>query len=201
LDKYFDLILKKLKAILVDYSTEIIKVESVIENKKFDTVLKLVELYFEAFFDSDYIYKKELLEIIYKKREEHSRYQNLIDRFYDDLKKSLIDTKSSIRDIFDRKSINQSEILEKPKVKIRFISPQSKGSVKEKRKETYHYELGKLATKRNPRDFDFFSGFLISKCQSNELVINELEHMKENIFNEIEYYTSLRLISKWLKEE
>jgi hypothetical protein len=201
LNKYFDLILEKLKTVLIDYSTELTKVEIVIEKNKFDTVLNLVQLYFEAFFDSDYIYKKESLEDIFKKKEEHYRYQNLIDRFYDDLKKSLKETKSSIEDIFKRKTINKFEILNKSAIKIKFIAPQTTNLIKEKRKETYHYELGKLYAKRNLRDFDFFSRFLISKCQNNDLVISELEHMRKNIFNEIEYYTALRLISKTLKEE
>ena len=65
----------------------------------------------------------------------------------------------------------------------------------------YHYEIGNIATKRNVMDFDFFSGILKSKCQNNDLILGELEHMEQNISDEIEYYTSLRLICLELKEE
>jgi len=66
---------------------------------------------------------------------------------------------------------------------------------------TYHYELGKIATKRNPMDFDFFGGCLKRKCADSELVISELNHMESNIYNDIEYYTAYRLICTELKEE
>jgi hypothetical protein len=61
-------------------------------------------------------------------------------------------------------------------------------------KPTYHYEIDKITTHRNALDFDFFSSLLMKKCNNNELVLNELNHMKSNINNEIEYYASLMLI-------
>ena len=69
------------------------------------------------------------------------------------------------------------------------------------KKENYHYEIGKIGSKRNPMDFDFFGGILRKKCLENELVLNELNHMEQNIWDEIEYYTSYRLICSELKEE
>jgi len=59
---------------------------------------------------------------------------------------------------------------------------------------TYHYELGKLATKRNLIDFNFFADSLQNKCLENEVVLKELSHMRSNIWNDIEYYSAFRLI-------
>ena len=203
LEKYFDIILTKLKSILKDYLTELEKLENVIEKRDFNTVLKLVELYFEAIFNTDYVYDKDSLIKIYERQEEHPRYKNFIDRFYNDLRSGVADKKSSIKEIFERKKINFSfdENLTIPRIEIVFSDSDNIDFKKEPREKTYHYEIGKIATKRNPTDFEFFGGLLRSKCQDNELVLSELNHMEKNIWDEIEYYTSLRLICAELKEE
>src|SRR5690606_17789464 len=48
LEKYFEIILQKLRTILDEFVSELEKLEKVIINRDFSTVLKLVELYFEA---------------------------------------------------------------------------------------------------------------------------------------------------------
>lgn len=64
---------------------------------------------------------------------------------------------------------------------------------------TYNYELGKLATKRNTMDFNHFGNTLKIKCAENQTVLSELEHMKLNIYNKIEYYSAYKLICTELK--
>jgi hypothetical protein len=203
LENYFDEILLKLKSILEEYLSELDKLEMVINKYDFKTVLKLVELFFEAIFNSDFVYDKASLSKIYERRNEHKRYQNFIDRFYNDLRNAIKDKRSSVKDIFERKLIEKasSNSLPLPKIEIVFVSSDDKREVKKPRKENYHYEIGKIATKRNLRDFEFFGGMLKSKCRSNALVLSELEHMELNITDEIEYYTSLRLICAELKED
>jgi hypothetical protein len=202
LNKYFDIILTRLKAILDDYLVELDKLDKVIKNRDFDTVLKLVELYFEAIFKSDFIYDKASLTKIYARRDEHIRYKNFIDKFYNDLTNAITDKRAYVKDIFER-TLNDNSLLEgspAQSIEIIYSIPEDNDLNSEPRKETYHYEIGKIATKRNPMDFDFFGGMLRTKCQDNELVLTELKHMESNIFNEIEYYTSLRLICSELKE-
>lgn len=201
LNKYFDAIINRLKVILDEYVVELNKLENIINNNDFNTILKLVELYFESIFKSDFIYDKSSLLKIYNRKEEHPRYKTFIDRFNSDLKSYLTDTKANIIRVFEPKQANnfgQQENFELPKIKIVFTSPTDEPR---EQKVSYHYEIGKLATKRNPMDFEFFSGFLKSKCQDNRTVMEELKHMELNIFDEIEYYTSLRLIGLELKEE
>lgn len=203
LEKYFEIILQKLKTILDEFISELEKLEKVIVNQEFSTVLKLVELYFEAIFENDYLYDKESLLKIYDRKDEHKRYQNFIDRFYIDLKSSITDKKKFVTEIYEREKIDYSQIsnVEFPKIDFLFTDSTTTKTNEEEQKTTYHYELGKIATKRNSMDFDFFGGLLRSKCESNELVLNELNHMESNISNEIEYYTSLRLICAELSEE
>lgn len=203
LEEYFDKILEKLKKILNEFLTEIDKVEQVIKKGDFETVIKLVELYFEAIFKSDYAYDKISLIKIYNQKDQHIRYQNFIDRFYDDLNCSIAETRKYVKTIFEKKPKKENIQKKLPNIEFVFkdLSSDEKKEIQKQQKKSYHYEIGKLATKRNREDFDFFGNILKSKCEENNLVIKELKHMEENIYNEIEYYSALRLINKELKEE
>lgn len=203
LEKYMDAILVKLKSILEEYLMELNKLDTVIDNHDFNTTLKLVELYFEAILESDFVYDKTSLTKIYNRRNDHIRYQKYIDRFYKDLRSALAEKRNSLKDIFERKLRDQtsSENISLLDMNIVFVDSTDIREAKEPQKVTYHYEIGKIASKRNPIDFDFFGGILRRKCQDNDLVLAELEHMERNISDEIEYYTSLRLICLELNEE
>lgn len=203
LEKYFDEILLNLKSILEEYLSKLDKLQNVIDKHDFKTVLKLVELYFEAIFKSDFVYDKASLSKIYDRRNEHIRYQNFIDKFYNDLRNSIAEKKNSVKDVFELKLIdkNSFDSLSLPKIEIVHASSDDTEKVKKPRQETYHYEIEKIATNRNSKDFYLFGGILKAKCKSNNLVLGELEHMEQNITDEIEYYTSLRLICLELKEE
>lgn len=198
---YFDKILHKLKRILSKFIKEIDNIESLIEKKSFNEILNISTVFFESIFESDYIYDKESLLTIYSRKEEHKRYQNLIDQFYKDLKNGLKETTEYVVELFEpREKINKAQI-EKPSINIEFINASEIKSDDIERPVTYHYELGKLATRRNPMDFEFFGGYLKQKCMDNELVLNELKHMESNIYNDIEYYTAFRLICKELRKD
>lgn len=201
LNTYFDIILEKLKSILTKFIKEIENLEKLIDIKDFGTVIKIVSLCFESIFKTDFIYEQDSLLKIYNQRNVHKRYQNLIDRFYNDLKNDLKEKKLYVRDLFEiqDKNINNAAIK---KLTINIISTLPENSSQENHlinKDSYHYELGKLATKRNAKDFTYFSGFLKTKYSSNKLVLDELSHMESNIFNDIEYYSSYYLICSELK--
>lgn len=202
LNKYFDKILNKLKKILSEFVKEIENIESLIDKKSFDEILKISTVFYESIFEYDFIYDIESLKKVYARKNEHRRYQNFIDKFYYDLKNSLREKKEYVIELFEpRKEIKNIEI-EKPILDdIKFVDFSKIETTNEERPVTYHYELGKIATKRNPMDFSFFGGCLKRKCADNELVINELNHMESNIYNDIEYYTAYRLICSELKEE
>jgi len=206
LNTYFDKILVKLQHILNAYRKEIEKVEKLIDNKDFSEILKIVSVFYESIFEYDFIYNKESLLKIYSRKEEHPRYQNLIDKFYNDLRASLKEKKEYSIKLFEPKKTNVTFNIEKPLFEvndiIKFVdfSTQTPNDNIE-RPVTYDYELGKLATRRDRENFDFFSGCLRSKCSDNQLVLDELEHMKLNIYNDIEYYSAYRLICSELNED
>lgn len=203
LEKYLDIILEKLKTILNEYLNELNKLENVIKKNDFKTILKLAELYFEAIFKSEYLYEKLTLLELYDRREEHLRYKKYIDKFYSDLRTQLQDKRKFVQEVFEPKPIINSSTEKKgfPEIQIVFTKSSKRNKNKKPEKETYIYELSKIATRRNPSDFDFFGGMLRDKCEKNHLIVSELEHMKNNIFNEIEYYTSFNLICEELDEK
>lgn len=202
LEKYLGLILKKLKTILNGYLNELNKLEDVIEKHDFKTILEYVELYFEEIFEKEYLYKKSTLTEIYNRRDEHFRYKNYIKMFYYDLRTQLQDTRKFIQEIFKIKLKTKSSTEKKAlsKSKIVFTKSTKWNKNRKTEKETYTYILSKIGTNRNQSDFDLFGGMLRDKCANNHLIVSELEHMKNNIFNEIEYYTSFNLICKELGE-
>ena len=85
--------------------------------------------------------------------------------------------------------------------KIKFINTSIRTKTENvERPITYNYELGKLATKRNAMDFNHFGGCLKIKCHDKQIILNELEHMESNIYDEIEYYSAYRLICTELND-
>lgn len=202
LEKYFDIILVKLRAILDEFLIELNNLKNVIKKRDFSTVLKLVELYFEAIFTSDFIYDKKSLITIYDRKDEHPRYKKFIEKFYSDLKAAISEKKNFVTEIYELKKIDYSQSNnELPNIKFITSNSTAIKTSNQQLKKTYHYEIGKIATKRNPMDFDFFGGLLRRKCKNNNIVLSELNHMERNINNEIEYYTSLRLIRSELNDK
>lgn len=198
LQKYFDEILFKLKRILIAFVKKIENLETLIKTKSFEEILQILSVFYESIFKYDYIYDKDSLLKIYNRKDEHRRYQNLIDSFYSDLKSSLRQKKEYAIDVFKPKEILEESEIKRPVFDmdmIKFFNTTTKKQTENiEIPITYNYELGKIATKRNTMDFSHFGGTLKQKCIGNQLVLNELEHMELNIHNEIEYYSAFKLI-------
>jgi len=202
LEKYFAIIINKLNTVVNKYIRELANLEKVLVKGDFQDILKLTRVYFEDIFGSDFLYDEESLLKIYSRKEEHFRYLNLINRFIQDLKESIDEKKKFAQDIFlekpERKAIKSSDL---PNIEIVFVKAGEEVISTEPLKETYHYEIGKLATKRDPRDFEFFGSALRSKCATNKVVMEEMDHMEAHLRNDIEYYSALRIICLELEEE
>ena len=172
--KYFDEILNKLKRILTSFVKEIEKLESFIQTKSFNEVLNISSAFFESIFKYDFIYDKESLLKIYARRSEHKRYQNLIDKFYRDLKSSLKEKKDSAIEVFQAKKVFEEYEIKRPALNLDIIKFIDTSKITKTENNvipvTYNYELGKIATKRNLRDFSHFGSTLKLKCVENKIV-------------------------------
>ncbi|KUJ52689.1 hypothetical protein [Chryseobacterium sp. JAH] len=188
LDTNFNLIIRKLEVILLRFKKQIEALEKNILVQDFETLLKIISAYFEKFLESDFIYDVESLKVIYSKTHDHERYKYFIENFYSSLKEYIFCTKDDI-DLFTGKKESDFSEIESPIITITKSSNQNKSEV------TYHYELGKLSTKRNFHDFEFFSSLLKSKCNNGD-VLAELNYMEVNLHNDIEYYCAYKYL-KW----
>lgn len=194
LNTYLDIILNKLISLLKQFEKQVEKIPNLLERKDFDAIIRFSENNFESIFQLDYLYDKDSLINIYNRRKEHNRYQHFIDVFCSDLYDTALEVKDYIREYSSFSDEQIFTIPEKPLFDddgLMEISPIEN-------KISYNYELGKLATIRDKRSFEYFGGILRSKCLQNNIVQTELNHMEANIYDQIEYYTSLRLISSEL---
>ncbi|MBP1165409.1 hypothetical protein JOE44_002293 [Chryseobacterium sp. PvR013] len=193
LNNYFDLIIKKLENILIKFKSQIEILEQNITIQNFETLLSIISACFEKFLDSEFIYDIDSLKIIYSKVKEHARYNYFIDKFYLNLKEYISFTKDNIDLLTGKKESFFPEIA-LPTINNELIPNKNIN-----KKISYHYELGKLATKRNILDFEFFSSLLKSKCPDNIEVLNELEYMEKNLTNDIEYYSAYKYLRHLLE--
>lgn len=196
LNKYFDKILHRLKHIILKFTKEIEKIENLIDQLEFLKLLNILNAKYPLLFIDSY-YSKELLEKIYLRQDEHLRYKNYINKFYLDLKNSISETKRFGIDIFNIKNSQfkgttisfDIEGLFQKMTSVNTIPPIS-----------YNYELGKIFTKRNPDDFNFFANILRRKFSNNDLhfLLEELDNMELNLNNDVEFYSSYLLIENKL---
>lgn len=143
--------------------------------------------------------EKSILEI-YEKRDEHERYSIVYESFLSDLKKRIAELQENCTSIFEKLVFTDTH-TELPLFDDQFNLINMPGKITAaKKKESYHYELGKLSTKRQPKEFDFFSRFIRSKC-SDRTVLYELDRMKGYLDNDVEYFSSYKLISRILNED
>lgn len=203
LEIYLDLILVKLKSILNKYNTKLELFDKIIAIKDFNKILNFSNLYLEVIHKSHFAYNQEYLLKIYNKKDTHKRYQNFIDHFFINLTHGIIDIKKSINNVFTENKLIKlmDQQISEPQLKdiIRNLGKSNK--LKKNHKRNYNYEIGKLSSNRNSRDFSFFGGILKSNFQNHKVIAIELINMEDNIDNEVEYYTSLELIKDELKKE
>lgn len=195
LNTYLDKIINKAKKILKNFRGRVNVLKKVLETQSFESIVNLTALDFESIFNSYYIYDPKYLLESHKRRDEHIRYQNNVNEFLKDLQSWLNETLENLEFAF-KERIFESKMTETNSL---FNAEYSKAL--EKPKLDYHYELGKLGSKKGNEEFDFFSGLLKDKCNDNLEVLKEIEHMEKNRFNELEYHCSLKLIRKILNEE
>ncbi|WP_422091710.1 hypothetical protein [Tenacibaculum ovolyticum] len=195
---YLDKILNQLKVILLRFISNVEKLEKLVETLDFETLLKVLTIKFESLFgNKTYLYEKNILKSIYKKKNEHKRYKNVIDKFYSDLKSSLKESKSIIIDYYTEVKNNEPTITTKPVFKfVDMTNIKSTSITKKVTERSYHYELGKLSEKKN---FDFHFRCMREVYDSNKEAAIELDNMKNNLYNDIEYYCSYYLLRKIIK--
>lgn len=200
LNIYFDIIIEKLKLVTTRYSEELEGVKKKMETVSFSSLLKILSQKLRPFLENTFLYDEKSIMEIYEKKNQHKRYSIVYESFLKDLKKYISELQENCNSIFNNLIFTDNHI-ELPLFDDEFNLIKIHTKIKAgRKKESYHYELGKLSTKRQPKEFDFFSGFIKAKC-SNKTVLFELERMRNYLDNDVEYLSSHKLITKILKED
>lgn len=198
---YFEKIINSINVMMKSFMDRLRHMNSISDKIEFPRLLDFVFRCFEAIEKEEYVYDKESLNKIYEKRNDHLRYQNLIDCFYSDLKESINGHLENLDNIFNPKEDDFADTkYETPEIVVRIIKSLSSDSDDEfdfvpadsNQRRSYNYELGKLAERGAL--FMASCNILQNDFSDDEIILQELEHMKKNRYSDIEYYCSYRLV-------
>jgi hypothetical protein len=173
-----NLIFVKIHKPLNKYLRKVEEIQNVLKQGNFDAVVRLTEAYYESFQDENYLYNSNQIKAVFDLKSTHPRYQFMIDSYLFDLEYHLNELVNKIESITknkERKMVNYPINISE-----------------------HHYEIGKLFTKRNFQDFDFYGGILKNKLIDNKEAIKELNFMELNILDEVNYYSSCNYLNKIL---
>lgn len=207
LNTWLDIVIGKLKKVVEKFKSEIENILEKVSSVKFESLVCLLNQKYKPFLENTLLYDKESILKIYKKRKTHQRYRIVYEKFVEDLVLSLNEQIKSCEEIFtrrfivnDKKFIDRKPIfIEDEKGNIIINIPNQKKKIGRPKKD-YNYLLQKLidSKRRNYNDFDCFSGAILAQCK-NKVVQNELNRMRDNLYDDVEYFSSFKLISKILK--
>jgi len=199
---YLDKITKRLKNILSEFNNKTIEtIEGVMRNAPFLNILQVVEQTFTSISEYHYLFEPELLKRAYSLKDNHLRYKNAIDLFIEEMNQTIKDLKIDINDF-----INETGRYEKRKNKQHCDLPEivitdSNEDIESshKKDESCDYEMSKLIDKKDVRSFEFFSSSIIRVHKDNNMILNEIDNMKQNLNDSFEYYCSYYYLSKLLE--
>ncbi len=196
---YLDEIIAKLKEILLAFQKKIDEVEKVKQKAGFKELVKFLNICFENIFKSDYLYKQDLLLATYDLKDKHPRYLNGIQLFLNELNQAIIDMKKDIDELVADKDRFSQPPIAYPKVRV--VIDYTDDSQYEAPKDTtvsYTYEMGKLVSKDNIDNWMFFMSLMKSNAAGNSAILAELDHMEQNIDEDLEYYCAYHYARKLL---
>lgn len=202
---YFSKILAQMQILMKPFIKKLNQIEKVIDSIELPKLINFTDQCFESIYRQDFGYRN-LIEV-YEKRDAHPRYQHFIDSFKLDLKNSIIGHLKNIEEKFNpAKEIQQKfEIVpplfgmdEDGNIQITIVDDDDRTiDIDFNERKSYSYEIGKLAT--NPDLFHMCYSIMKEGCSDNAVIIEELEHMKFNRFNDMEYYCALKMIRTELR--
>lgn len=199
LNKYLDKILEKLFDILREYKTNLKNIKKLISQEgEFLKIVDFSERFYTYIFNYEYLFQREILIECYKKRNKHLRYKKAVDKFLLELSSGIEETLSNIEDIIRDKKSNNIEKDQIEEVKITFIEDSKENiSSKYKNSKNYDYYFEKLHEKKHLNILNLFE----VKFKDNLEITNELDNMKNNVDNDLEYYCSYNYLRSLIQRE
>ncbi|WP_337043655.1 hypothetical protein [Emticicia sp. 17c] len=213
LNYYFDLILEKLKDVLKEYKNKLTLIKNSLSDSSFENLLAELHFNYDLIFDSESLFHPKILMKLKEKMNLHPRYKSSIEHFYNTLNNYLEETISLLEDWINWK-VKDEEIKDKI-VNVALVEYPLFNDINEEL-----FDLGDvqyvdssnqiptisndhddyIISKFHGRDM-FFANYFKKKYKNSKNVIYELEYMKANINDDLEYHSSLHYLCKLLGKE
>lgn len=199
LNKYLDKILEKSFDILRKYKTKLKNIKNLISTEgKFLKIVDLSERFYTYIFNYDYLFQRGILLECYKRRNKHLRYKKAVDKFLLELSSGIDETLNNIEDIIRDKKSNNIEKNQIEEVEITFVEDFKENiSPKYKTNKNYNYYFEKLHEKKHLNILNLFE----DEFKDSLEIINELNNMKNNVDNDLEYYCSYNHLKSLIQRE
>jgi hypothetical protein len=206
LNFYLDKIILRQRTILTQFCKKLDVILKVINLNNFEDILTISSHSFEFFSKTNYLYKKDsLLEIYNSKRLLHERYEYVLTLFLEELKDSITETKEEIQQLIDKiNSINlpniDIEILfegiyEEDTLVIQDITKKTEDD-RRFQYNSLQYAMSKISDK----DFGF-STIIEDTFPEDKSIFIEIENMRNNMENDLEYYCSYYYLGNLLQQK
>lgn len=195
----FDKILGKIKSILKYYLKKIDILETMLDkNIDFNKIVSFTYQIHEKFFEQNILFNRKDLSECKNREEQHERYKHIINIFLTELKLSIFQTKSDINEIISDVFVDseQSQHPRKPYIEIVFTDARNVNTDLSKERNNYSYAFGKLHTRHDFFRIDYFK----MEFKDDTLIMNELDNMERNYYNNLEYYSSYEYLRYLLKQ-
>lgn len=187
---YFEKIIKAQSKHLKLYLKKLNQFYNYLGSKEvnFSILINFITKCFDSQFKYDILYEKELIIKIHSLKDNHLRYKTVIDNFTREVKRNIRENIMNIEELISM-PINERTFGE-----VNYNT----GSNSIMISDNYNYELQKLST--NMDLFDMCYRIIKEGCKDVPIIIQELEHMKRNKFNKLEYHSALTLIREQLEK-
>lgn len=207
LNEYLDKLLEKSYSLLSKFKIEVLEVlRQRLKSENIGNLIHFCTIHFKDKFDSQNEIKLAQIEML-SADSSHPRYgysfhlyMQFISDFLNDINRSIVEIISKKR---NTPRINSELNIKYPIPNIVFVDRTSSNyETSTYVRKDYDYELGKIYSKRNLNDFEFHASSIISENMEHEEIINEIEHLRQNLndefqfncgWNYIKYLTELKL--------
>lgn len=195
--KYIGIIISKIKIILNHLVKKINVILSMLNgNVNFLNLLTFIGHVYEKVFEDNRLFEPKLLKKIYKKIDNHPRYSNAINIFYDTVRSYTEDAKKSIDSIASSKVIQVEDVVV-PRITFKIIKLKNAHAKMPAERRYFDYEFSKLFEKHPIYEINYF----IERFSSDTLIMEELQNMKKFIGDDLEYYSSYEYLRVLMTEK
>lgn len=194
LNKYFGQIISEIEKIIEPFRSNLVDILISIEQDSVGKVVDKVIENFEGFLDYSELYTRDYLVEIEARCESHPRYKNALSLFKRELKENINDCFRSIKEITDPSQKvypkNSEDVIEFESIDLSILSKDEVDEIRKRLPENHSYMFSKLNGVLKDVALEHFQ----TRFKDDVEIVEEVEHMKSNLNNSLEYNCSRELL-------